>query len=86
MLAAGYFADSPIVILFTVERLYVHHHAVSAYAFILFVRIPKFDESGFEFIETSILGLEIPFARAITCPVPKIPGVADMLYWRKVGK
>src|SRR3954467_4460689 len=54
MLAAGYFADSPIVILFTVERLYVHHHAVSAYAFILFVRIPKFDESGFEFIETSI--------------------------------
>jgi hypothetical protein len=53
------------------------------------LRIPKFDESGFEFIEkrtTSILGLEIPFARAITCPVPKIPGVADMLYWRKVGK
>jgi hypothetical protein len=30
---------------------YVHHHAVSAfYAFILFVRIPKFDESDFEFI------------------------------------
>jgi len=27
----AYFADSPVVILFIVERLYVHYHAVSAF-------------------------------------------------------
>ena len=76
----GYFADSPLVVLFIVERLYVHHHVVSA-LLILIVRTHKFDESDFELIKET----DNKFIRTGYRPFSPKNSWAwpNTLYWRK---